>query len=66
MQLLVLTLLVFLLALIGVFYPYNRGAPHTAFIIFYALTAGIAGYVSASLYRQMGGEHWVRGMGRRG
>lgn len=55
-----LALLVFLLALVGVFYPYNRGAPHTAVIIFYALTAGVAGYVSASLYRQMGGDNWVR------
>lgn len=26
----------------------------------YALTAGVAGYVSANNYRQMGGENWVR------
>jgi hypothetical protein len=26
----------------------------------YALTSGIAGYVSASNYKQMGGEKWVR------
>ena len=28
--------------------------------VLYALTAGIAGYVSASLYRQLGGASWVR------
>ncbi|CAI5485848.1 unnamed protein product [Closterium sp. Naga37s-1] len=59
-QLLVLVLFVFALALIGVFYPYNRGAPYQACIVLYALTAGIAGYVSSSFYRQMGGENWVR------
>lgn len=58
-QLLVLVLFIFALALIGVFYPYNRGAPYTACIVLYALTAGIAGYVSASLYRQMEGDNWV-------
>eukprot|EP00271_Cylindrocystis_brebissonii_P004202 TRINITY_DN157_c0_g2_i2.p1 TRINITY_DN157_c0_g2~~TRINITY_DN157_c0_g2_i2.p1 ORF type:complete len:611 (-),score=90.12 TRINITY_DN157_c0_g2_i2:1534-3366(-) len=59
-QLLVLALFIFGLAQIGVFYPYNRGALYTAYIVLYALTAGIAGYVSAHMYRQMGGENWVR------
>eukprot|EP00897_Mesotaenium_endlicherianum_P009077 jgi/Mesen1/8198/ME000442S07474 len=59
-QLLVLVFFIFLLALIGVFYPYNRGAPYTACIVLYALTAGISGYVSAHYYRQMGGDSWVR------
>jgi transmembrane 9 superfamily member 1 len=59
MQLLVLLLFIFALALIGVFYPYNRGAPYTACIVLYALTAGISGYLSARLFRQMGGESWV-------
>lgn len=34
--------------------------PHRAPLQLYALTAGIAGYVSANTYRQMGGENWVR------
>jgi len=59
-QLFTMTLFVFMLALVGVFYPYNRGALLTAIIVLYALTSGIAGYVSASNYKQMGGEKWVR------
>ena len=58
-QLLVLAFFIFGLAQIGVFYPYNRGALYTAYIVLYALTAGVSGYVSAHLYRQMGGENWV-------
>ena len=53
-----MVLFVFVLALVGVFYPYNRGALLTACIVLYALTAGIAGYVAANDYRQMGGENW--------
>lgn len=59
-QLLVLVLLVFGLALLGLFYHYNRGNIYTACIVLYALTAGISGYVSAHLHRQMGGDNWVR------
>eukprot|EP00244_Chara_vulgaris_P011221 TRINITY_DN547_c0_g1_i4.p1 TRINITY_DN547_c0_g1~~TRINITY_DN547_c0_g1_i4.p1 ORF type:complete len:692 (+),score=110.61 TRINITY_DN547_c0_g1_i4:247-2076(+) len=59
-QLLAMVLCIFGLALIGVFYPYNRGALYTASIVLYALTSGINGYVSACNYKQMGGENWVR------
>ncbi|GAB4814909.1 hypothetical protein N2152v2_001955 [Parachlorella kessleri] len=59
MQLLVLSFCVFGLALVGTFYPYNRGSMFTALIVLYALTAGIAGYVSASYYRQFEGHKWV-------
>jgi len=62
-QLLVLVLFIFAMALVGFFYPYNRGAPYTAAVILYALTAGISGYVSASLYREMGGQNWARNVG---
>ena len=51
---------IFLLALIGVFYPYNRGALFTALVVIYALTSGIAGYSAASMYRQLEGTNWVR------
>uniref|UniRef100_A0A7I4C5J2 Transmembrane 9 superfamily member n=1 Tax=Physcomitrium patens TaxID=3218 RepID=A0A7I4C5J2_PHYPA len=60
-QLLVLVFFIFGLSLVGVFYPYNRGALNTACLVIYALTAGVSGYVSAHLYRQMGGENWVLG-----
>eukprot|EP00197_Chlamydomonas_leiostraca_P002553 CAMPEP_0202857270 /NCGR_PEP_ID=MMETSP1391-20130828/278_1 /ASSEMBLY_ACC=CAM_ASM_000867 /TAXON_ID=1034604 /ORGANISM="Chlamydomonas leiostraca, Strain SAG 11-49" /LENGTH=606 /DNA_ID=CAMNT_0049536053 /DNA_START=73 /DNA_END=1893 /DNA_ORIENTATION=+ len=59
-QIFYLSLCIFGLALVGVFYPYNRGALYTALIVLYALTACIAGYVAASYYKQMEGELWVR------
>lgn len=60
MQIFYLSLFIFGLALVGVFYPYNRGALFTALIMLYAFTACIAGYVGASYYKQMEGELWVR------
>ena len=62
-QLLYLTLCVFTLALIGVFYPYNRGLLYTAQITLYAVTSGVSGYTSAALYRQLRGTAWVRNVG---
>ncbi len=59
-QIFYLSLFIFGLALVGVFYPYNRGALFTALIMLYAFTACIAGYVGASYYKQMEGELWVR------
>lgn len=58
-QLFYLTMFLFGLALIGVFYPYNRGLVYTAQIVLYAMTAGISGYTSSLLYRQMEGTRWV-------
>ena len=60
MQLFTLAIFIFLLALVGAFYPYNRGSLFTALIVLYALTAGISGYVACSYYRQMEGGSWVR------
>ncbi len=48
-----------MLALVGVFYPYNRGALWSALVTIYALTSGIAGYTAASFYKQMEGTNWV-------
>jgi len=59
-QLLVLSFCVFALALVGVFYPYNRGGLLAALVVLYALTAGVAGFVAADTYRQFGGTRWVR------
>jgi len=49
---------ILLLSLVGLFYPNNPGTMYTATIVLYALTAGISGFVSATLFRQMGGEKW--------
>ncbi|XP_073118685.1 transmembrane 9 superfamily member 3-like [Henckelia pumila] len=61
-QLFTLTTFIFLLALVGVFYPYNRGALFTALVVIYALTSGIAGYTAASFYCQLEGTNWVRNL----
>lgn len=53
-QLLTLSMFIFSLACMNLFYPYNRGGLYTALIVLYALTAGIAGYVGASYYKQVG------------
>lgn len=59
-QIFFLALFIFALALVGVFYPYNRGALFSALIVLYALTACIAGYTATSYYVQMEGQAWVR------
>eukprot|EP00256_Glycine_max_P055454 XP_014622643.1 transmembrane 9 superfamily member 2 isoform X2 [Glycine max] len=59
-QLFTLTIFIFMLALVGVFYPYNRGALFTALVIIYALTSGIAGYYAASFYYMIEGKNWVK------
>lgn len=61
-QLFTLTTFIFILALVGVFYPYNRGALFTALVVIYALTSGIAGYTAASYYCQLEGTNWVRNL----
>lgn len=53
------TIFIFMLALVGVFYPYNRGALFTALVVIYALTSGIAGYTATSFYCQLEGTNWV-------
>lgn len=42
-QTLVIALFIFSMALVGMFYPYNRGAMLAACVVLYALTAGISG-----------------------
>jgi ABC-type lipoprotein release transport system permease subunit len=46
-QIFVVVLCVFLLSLVGTFYPYNRGAMLSACVVLYALTAGISGGLPA-------------------
>lgn len=42
-------------SLLGLVKPNKRGGMMAAFIILYALTAGVGGYQSARMYRQLGG-----------
>merc|ERR1719384_2245078 len=58
-QLLVLMISLLLLSLIGLFYPGNRGSIISAIIFVYCFTAGIAGHVASTLYKQLGGTKWA-------
>ncbi|KAG7402205.1 hypothetical protein PHYBOEH_005768 [Phytophthora boehmeriae] len=58
-QLFVMLSVVLGFSLIGLVKPNKRGGMMTAFIVLYALTAGIGGFHSARLYRQLGGQRWV-------
>ncbi|CAN7044231.1 unnamed protein product [Brassica rapa subsp. trilocularis] len=52
------TIFIFMLSLVGVLYPYNRGALFTALVVIYALTSGTAGYTASSFYCQLEGKNW--------
>ncbi|KAF9593739.1 hypothetical protein IFM89_024877 [Coptis chinensis] len=54
-QLLTLFCFLFVLAFLGVIYPYNRGALYTSFVVVYALTSFIAGYTAASFRTKLAG-----------
>ncbi|XP_050379311.1 transmembrane 9 superfamily member 1 [Argentina anserina] len=60
-QLALLVLLVILLAIVGMLYV-GRGAIVTTFIVCYALTSFISGYVSGGMYSRHGGKHWIKSM----
>ncbi|KAH0910278.1 hypothetical protein HID58_033599 [Brassica napus] len=59
-QLFTFTIFIFMLSLVGVFYPYNRGALFTALVVIYALTSGITGYTASSFYCQLEGKNWFQ------
>ncbi|KAH0658951.1 hypothetical protein KY285_029258 [Solanum tuberosum] len=60
-QLATLVLLVILSAYFGKMYM-RRGAIITSFIVCYALTSFISGYVSGGLYSRNAGENWMKSM----
>ncbi|KAI9080672.1 hypothetical protein K1719_037338 [Acacia pycnantha] len=60
-QLALLVLLVILLAIVGMLYV-GRGAIVTTFIVCYALTSFISGYVSGGMYSRHGGKSWIKSM----
>ncbi|XP_019180969.1 PREDICTED: transmembrane 9 superfamily member 1-like [Ipomoea nil] len=60
-QLATLVLLVIILAIVGMLYI-GRGAIITTFIVCYALTSFISGYVSGGMYSRNGGKTWIKSM----
>jgi len=58
-QILAVMVGVFLLGVAGVFAPEMSGSIYVAGIVLYALSAGISGFVSSRLFRQMGGKRWA-------
>ncbi|CAL5358458.1 unnamed protein product [Camellia sinensis] len=60
-QLALLILLVILLAIVGMLYI-GRGAIVTTFIVCYAFTSFISGYVSGGMYSRNGGKNWIKSM----
>jgi transmembrane 9 superfamily protein 3 len=60
-QLAMLVLLVILFAIIGMLYV-GRGAIVTTFIVCYALTSFISGYVGGGFYSRNDGKHWIKSM----
>ena len=59
-QLLAAATALFVASLFGAFRPHARGGVAAAGVGLYAATAGVAGYVGGSYYRQLGGRAWVR------
>lgn len=53
------TIFIFIIALVGAFYPYSRGTLFTALVVVYALTSSIVGYTATSFYCQLEGTNWV-------
>ncbi|KAL3641422.1 Transmembrane 9 superfamily member 1 [Castilleja foliolosa] len=60
-QLATLVLLVIIFAIVGMLYI-GRGAIVTTFIVCYAFTSFIAGYVSGGMYSRHGGKTWIKSM----
>ncbi|KAJ3273519.1 hypothetical protein HK104_004267 [Borealophlyctis nickersoniae] len=59
-QLLLMTGVTLVLAVLGFLSPSNRGALSTVVLVFYVCFAGVAGYVSARMYKMFQGEHYRR------
>jgi transmembrane 9 superfamily protein 2/4 len=57
-QLLVMAVIALVFACLGFLSPANRGALMTAVLVVYVFMGAVAGYVSARLYKMMGGLKW--------
>ena len=56
----VATFVLLALALVGFVSTTKRGSVLTAVLVIYSLTGFVGGFVSSSLFKQMGGGNWVR------
>jgi hypothetical protein len=48
-----------LFSLFGMYYPTNGGNMYASAIALYAVTAGVGGFVSGRMYKQLGGDRWA-------
>jgi transmembrane 9 superfamily protein 1 len=58
-QFLILSVIIIILALLGVFNVHRHHAMNSASILLYALTSFVAGYISSNFYHKMNGDNWV-------
>nr|GMD21801.1 transmembrane 9 superfamily member 3 isoform X1 [Ipomoea batatas] len=61
-HLLLVAVSILILALVGVFQPFDRGVLLRTLIIIYAITFGISGFTAVSFYRQLEGTNWIRNL----
>lgn len=59
-QLLTVVFFLFVLAFVGMLYPYNRGALFTYFVLLYALSSVVGGYTTVSFHNQFCETGWER------
>lgn len=59
-QFLILVCFLFILAFLGILYPYNLGALSTSLVVIYTLTFTVAGYSTASFHSQFTETGWER------
>ncbi|KAJ4846753.1 hypothetical protein Tsubulata_010238 [Turnera subulata] len=59
-QLLTLICFIFVLAFVGILYPYSRGTLCTSCVLLYALTCVVGGYTAASFHNQFAETGWER------
>jgi len=58
-QFLALSVSIILLALMGMFNVHRHHSMNSAAILLYAFTSCVSGFVSANLFRKLGGHNWV-------
>ncbi|KAJ8767703.1 hypothetical protein K2173_020643 [Erythroxylum novogranatense] len=59
-QLLTCVCLLFVLTLVGVLYPFNRGALCTSLVLLYSITSAVGGYTAASFHSYFVKTGWER------
>lgn len=59
-QMLILSGILLIFGALEFFHPLSRGTIYTTAVVCYAATAGVAGFSSGYLYKQMGGGAWIR------